>query len=100
VKQHAINTNFIMLKVKSRARNVTLMTTAYFQKLGKETAHKTLSATPTSKSNLQSSLIQGGLANNPNVGIQQKQDIFGYRFDNTDNDNNNIEYNAILISIY
>ena len=69
-----------MLKGKSRARNVTLMTTAYFQEI-KEMARKTLSATTTPQSNLQSSLIQGGLANNPNVGIQQKQDIFGYRFE-------------------
>ena len=67
---------------------VSQMTTEYCLEFARELARKAVSATATSISttipqqNMQSSIIQGGLANNLILGVQHKQeeDVFGYRF--------------------
>ena len=94
---------------------LTLMTIGYFEEFGRQLARETFSATTTTpQSNLQSSLNQDGLGNNLIMGIQQKQDIFGYRFkickdclltdplkvwfgkDGTKNNNNNHNYPELV----
>jgi hypothetical protein len=69
------------------------MTTEYCREFARELARKAVSAITTTTttipgSNLQSSIIQGGLGNNNHiVGVQHKQqqqqeeDVFGYRFE-------------------
>ena len=60
---------------------VSQMTTEYCRELARGLARKALSTATILEPNLQSSAIQGGLGNNPILGIPQKQDIFGYRFE-------------------
>jgi hypothetical protein len=59
---------------------VSQMTTEYCRELARGLARKALSTTIL-EPNLQSSVIQGGLGNYPIPGIQQYEDIFGYRFE-------------------
>ena len=59
---------------------VSQMTTEYYREFARGLARKALSVT-ISQPNLQSSVIQGGLGNYPIPGIQQNEDIFGYRFE-------------------
>ena len=56
------------------------MTTEYCREFARGLARKALSTTIL-EPNLQSSIIQGSLGNNAILGIPQKQDIFGYRFE-------------------
>jgi hypothetical protein len=68
-----------------------LLTTEYCREFARELARKAVSAITTTTtttipgSNLQSSIIQGGLGNNHILGVQHKQqqqeDVFGYRFE-------------------
>ena len=60
---------------------VSQMTNEYCLELARGLARKALSVTTTPHPNLQSSIIQGGLGNSPIPGIQQNEDIFGYRFE-------------------
>jgi hypothetical protein len=57
------------------------MTTEYCREVARGLARKALSVTTILEPNLQSSVIQGSLGNNAILGIPQKQDIFGYRFE-------------------
>jgi hypothetical protein len=94
---------------------VNQMTTEFSLELARGLARNVLSNTP--KPNSQSSPIQGGGPGNPILGVQQKEDVFGYRFEickdclltqplevnfgkdgtnnNNDNDNDNHNHNAI-----
>jgi hypothetical protein len=65
------------------------MTTEYCREFARELARKAVSDITTTTttipgSNLQSSIIQGGLGNNHILGVhkqQQQEDVFGYRFE-------------------
>jgi hypothetical protein len=59
---------------------VSQMTTEYCRELARGLARKAVSTTIL-EPNMQSSAIRGGLGNNPILGVSQKQDIFGYRFE-------------------
>ena len=100
---------------------VSQMTNEYCLELARGLARKALSVTTTPHPNLQSSIIQGGLGNSPIPGIQQNEDIFGYRFEicrhclftdplevrfgkdginnNNDNDDDNDDKDAVVARI-